>query len=180
MVWWFFLSHLTPNREGDEFSITLPGLTMVLGAEAKLTTQNQITIPATIRMALKLQGGKSRVKFPILPEDGRVVILRAESMAKQSEDPALKPFLNLLLEEVEQLRAASPAGYREKKKTKLLAAILKMAFEVIPQDPAHPIFLRGNTLGTAYRHWHRGKFSRGGADYFSGSAARRRSSSRLG
>jgi len=63
-----------------------------------------------------------------------------------------------LLHEVEQLRAADPAGYREKKKTKLLAAIQKMAFEVIPQNPAHQMFLQGNTLGRSYRHWYRGKF----------------------
>ena len=63
-----------------------------------------------------------------------------------------------LLHEVEQLRAADPAGYREKKKTKLLAAIQKMAFEVIPQNPAHQMFLQGNTLGLPYRHWYRGKF----------------------
>lgn len=63
-----------------------------------------------------------------------------------------------LLHEVERLRAADPVGYREKKKTKLLAAIQKMAFEVIPQNPAHPMFLQGNTLGRLYRHWYRGKF----------------------
>jgi toxin YhaV len=66
-----------------------------------------------------------------------------------------------LLSEVEQLQKADPAGYREKKKTKLLAAVYKMAFEVIPQNPAHPMFLQGNTLGPAYRHWHRGKFFEG-------------------
>jgi len=63
-----------------------------------------------------------------------------------------------LVREVEHLRDADPEGYREKKKTKLLAAILKMGFEVIPQNPAHPMFLQGNTLGIAHRHWHRGKF----------------------
>ena len=63
-----------------------------------------------------------------------------------------------LLNEVEQCRAADPEGYREKKKTKLLAAILKMAFEIIPRNPADRMFLQGNTLGPSYRHWHRGKF----------------------
>ena len=63
-----------------------------------------------------------------------------------------------LVLEVEQLRASDPVGYREKKKTKLLAAIQKMAFEVIPQNPAHQMFLQGNTLGLPYRHWYRGKF----------------------
>ena len=63
-----------------------------------------------------------------------------------------------LLHEVEKLRVADTDGYREKKKTKLLAAIQKMAFEVIPQNPGHPMFLQGNTLGRPYRHWYRGKF----------------------
>jgi toxin YhaV len=66
--------------------------------------------------------------------------------------------LEALTAEVEQLRAKAPAGYREKKKTKLLAAIHKMAFEVIPADPASRIFIQGSTLGKSYRHWHRGKF----------------------
>lgn len=68
---------------------------MVLEAEANLTAQNQITIPAPIRKVLKLQGGQSRVKFQVRPEDGRVVIRLVEA-TKEPEDPALKPFLALL------------------------------------------------------------------------------------
>lgn len=63
-----------------------------------------------------------------------------------------------LVNEVEQFRIADPKGYGNKKKTKLLAAILKMAFEIIPRNPADRMFFQGNTLGLAYRHWHRGKF----------------------
>jgi toxin YhaV len=63
--------------------------------------------------------------------------------------------------EVEQLRKKDPDGYREKKKTKLLAAIRKVAFETIPADPANRGFLQGNTLGAPYRHWHRAKFFEG-------------------
>ena len=66
-----------------------------------------------------------------------------------------------LLGEVEQLRAADPKGFREKKKTKLLAAVIRMAFEMIPRNPADRMFLQGNTLGPSYRHWHRGKFFEG-------------------
>lgn len=73
----------------------LSGMGMLLEAEANLTAQNQITIPAPIRKALKLHGGQSRVKFQVRPEDGRVVILRVEA-TKELEDPALKPFLALL------------------------------------------------------------------------------------
>lgn len=66
-----------------------------------------------------------------------------------------------MLEEVEKLKKSQPKDYREKKKTKLLAAIFKMAFEVIPQNPADRAFWLGNTLGAAHRHWHRGKFFEG-------------------
>jgi antitoxin PrlF len=73
---------------------------MVLEAEAKLTAQNQITIPAAIRKALKLHGGQSRVKFQILPQDGRVVMLRVET-AREREDPTLTPFLTLLQKDMQ-------------------------------------------------------------------------------
>jgi len=66
-----------------------------------------------------------------------------------------------LLEEVEKLRKENPENYREKKKTKLLAAIVEMAFERIPGDPSSPAFRQGNTLGAAHRNWSRGKFFAG-------------------
>ena len=66
-----------------------------------------------------------------------------------------------LVKEVERFKAKDPIGYREKKNTKLLAAITKMGFEIIPANPAAPMFLQGNTLGPAYRHWQRGKFFEG-------------------
>lgn len=75
--------------------------------------------------------------------------------------PVFLEQFDALVHEVEQLRDASPEGFRERKKTKLLAAVLRMGFDVIPQNPAHPMFFQGNTLGAAYRHWHRGKFFEG-------------------
>jgi toxin YhaV len=66
-----------------------------------------------------------------------------------------------LANEVEALKAADPKGYRDKKKTKLLSAIITMGFEIIPSNPADRRFYQGNTLGTSYRHWHRGKFFEG-------------------
>ncbi|NJL18985.1 MAG: type II toxin-antitoxin system YhaV family toxin [Bdellovibrionaceae bacterium] len=66
-----------------------------------------------------------------------------------------------LVVEVEEERSKDPAGYRDKKKTKLLAAILKIAFEVIPRDPADRMFQQGKTLGKEYRHWRRAKFFEG-------------------
>ena len=39
-----------------------------------------------------------------------------------------------------------------------LAAITKLAFEVIPQDPARAEYRQGNTLGDEHKHWFRAKF----------------------
>jgi bifunctional DNA-binding transcriptional regulator/antitoxin component of YhaV-PrlF toxin-antitoxin module len=72
------------------------GMPMILEAEASLTAQNQITIPAPVRKILHLRGGESRVKFQILPEEGRVMVVRVEPADEAQEDPALEPFLDLL------------------------------------------------------------------------------------
>ena len=77
-------------------------MTPILEAEASLTTQNQITIPAPIRKALRLTGGRSRVKFQVLPGDGRVMVARVDAPAPKDEDPALKPFLNLLAVDIKE------------------------------------------------------------------------------
>ena len=63
-----------------------------------------------------------------------------------------------LSDEVESLKASDPKGYPNRKKTKLLAAIITMGFEIIPSNPVDRRFYQGNTLGAAFRHWHRGKF----------------------
>lgn len=39
-----------------------------------------------------------------------------------------------------------------------MAAILKLANEVIPQDPTLPLYRQGNTLGEDHKHWLRAKF----------------------
>jgi len=59
---------------------------------------------------------------------------------------------------VERARRKSPEGFRQKNEAKRLAAILRLAFEVIPQDPTSPVYRQGNTLGDAHRHWRRAKF----------------------
>lgn len=66
--------------------------------------------------------------------------------------------LSTLSEAVERARRADPRGYRGNANVKLLAALAKLMFEVIPADPARPEYRLGNTLGTAYRHWFRAKF----------------------
>jgi toxin YhaV len=62
------------------------------------------------------------------------------------------------VKKVRELKAKHPDTYQEKPPTKRLAAINKLAFDVIPQDPASEKFRQGNTLGPQYRHWRRAKF----------------------
>lgn len=66
--------------------------------------------------------------------------------------------LETLFGQVAELRRKDAVGYRSKNATKRLAAIARLAFEVIPQDPARPEYRQGGTLGDAYKHWFRAKF----------------------
>lgn len=63
-----------------------------------------------------------------------------------------------LLIQVESLRRKYPHDYYQKNATKRLAAIAKLAFDVIPQDPTLPVYRQGATLGDDYKHWFRAKF----------------------
>lgn len=63
-----------------------------------------------------------------------------------------------LIREVEALRQKDSSGYIKKNASKRLAAIAKLAFDVIPQDPAKPEYRQGNTLGEDHKHWFRAKF----------------------
>lgn len=51
-----------------------------------------------------------------------------------------------------------PVGFTKKNASKRLAAIAKLAFEVIPQDPSRAEYRQGNTLGEDHKHWFRAKF----------------------
>jgi toxin YhaV len=64
----------------------------------------------------------------------------------------------LLVAQVERLRAKNPKGYTDKNPTKRLAANVKLAFEIIPQDPTRPEYRQGASLGNEYKHWFRAKF----------------------
>jgi toxin YhaV len=66
--------------------------------------------------------------------------------------------LEELLTKVEILRQKDPQNYQKKNATKRLAAIAKLAFEVIPQDPTRNDYRQGTTLGDDYKHWFRAKF----------------------
>ena len=50
------------------------------------------------------------------------------------------------------------AIYQKKNASKRLAAITKLAFDVIPQDPTRAEYRQGDTLGNDYKHWFRAKF----------------------
>ena len=66
--------------------------------------------------------------------------------------------LEALLAQVDALRQKDPEGYAQKNAAKRLAAIAKLAFEVIPQDPDRPDYRQGAMLGDGYKHWFRAKF----------------------
>lgn len=66
--------------------------------------------------------------------------------------------LEALTGQVEALKRKDSHGYVKKNATKRLAAIQKLAFEVIPQDPTRPEYRQGGTLGIEYKHWFRVKF----------------------
>lgn len=66
--------------------------------------------------------------------------------------------LEALAQQVEAFKQKDPVGYVKKNASKRLAAINKLAFEVIPQDPARPEYRQGNALGNDHKHWFRAKF----------------------
>ena len=66
--------------------------------------------------------------------------------------------LEALTQQVERIKQKYPAGYVKKNASKRLAAITKLAFDVIPQDPMRPEYRQGGTLGDDHKHWFRAKF----------------------
>jgi len=66
--------------------------------------------------------------------------------------------LETLIAAVEKAQTKDPRGYKKKRAAKLLAAVLKVAFEDIPGDPTRDVYRQGETLGDDYKHWFRAKF----------------------
>ena len=66
--------------------------------------------------------------------------------------------LEALARQVEAFRQKDPVGYEKKNASKRLAAIAKLAFDVLPQDPARPEYRQGNALGEDRKHWFRARF----------------------
>ena len=72
-----------------------------------------------------------------------------------------KLFLNQLeelIEQVEGLHKKDPENYTKKNAAKRLAAIVKLAFDIIPQDPTLSDYRQGKTLGKDHKNWFRAKF----------------------
>ena len=74
----------------------------------------------------------------------------------------------LFLDQLEKLTAAvervskkDPHGWRKSANAKLLAALYRLVFETIPEDPARPEYRQGGTLGEDRKHWFRAKFGAG-------------------
>ena len=72
--------------------------------------------------------------------------------------PLFLDTLEALTAQVAALQQKDPNGYINKNATKRLAAINKLAFEVIPQNPARPEYRQGATLGDDRKHWFCAKF----------------------
>ncbi len=66
--------------------------------------------------------------------------------------------ISTLIEKVEELKRRDPINYIGKNATKRLAAIAKLAFDVIPNDPASSEYRQGLTLGDNHKHWFRARF----------------------
>jgi toxin YhaV len=78
-----------------------------------------------------------------------------------------------LVAAVEKAKAKDPKGYKNRNAAKRLAAIVKLAFDVIPQDPARPEYRQGGALGGDRRHWFRAKFFQQYRLFFRFSASQR-------
>lgn len=96
-------------------------------------------MPEIVRRALRL-GRRDRIRHAIRP-DGEVVSTRATR--DEAADPALG--------------RKDPAGFVKKNAAKRLAAIAKLVFEAIPQDPTRAKYRQASTLGDEHRRWFRAR-----------------------
>jgi len=72
--------------------------------------------------------------------------------------PLFHEQLTQLREEVHKLRQKDPVGYIDKNASKRLAAVTRLMYEIIPQDPGRPEYRQGLSLGSEHKHWFRAKF----------------------
>lgn len=62
------------------------------------------------------------------------------------DHPLFLTQLEALAQQVETLKQKDSVGYAKENATKRLAAITKLAFDLIPQDPTRGKYRQGNTL----------------------------------
>ncbi len=62
------------------------------------------------------------------------------------------------MQEVARQKNKDPVNYAQKTACKRLKAIYRLAFDIIPQNPADPKYRQGGTLGGGHKHWFRAKF----------------------
>ena len=72
--------------------------------------------------------------------------------------PCFQGQLANLLADARQAVVRWPANFRSSNAFKMLAAVARLAFDEIPQDPADPRFRQGSALGESHKHWFRAKF----------------------
>ena len=68
-----------------------------------------------------------------------------------------KAALDELERVVTKLAAEDPRGYKSHPKTKLLASVYRAVTRTVPDNPAHPDFRLGKTLGAEHANWRRVK-----------------------
>ncbi len=66
--------------------------------------------------------------------------------------------LDKLITQLSNNKLKDQNTYKTKNSYKILAAIYKLAFDVIPTDPAHKDYRQAETLGQEHKHWFRAKF----------------------
>ncbi len=69
----------------------------------------------------------------------------------------LEPYRRLA-RQVELLKERHPDTYHSKAVTKRLAALERLVYELIPEDPSRSEYRLGDALGRDRRHWFRAKF----------------------
>ena len=72
--------------------------------------------------------------------------------------PLLLAQLEKLAADVERLRAKDPGSFHGSPKAKVLAAVRRLMFDIIPSNPARSEYRQGGTLGAGRKHWFRAKF----------------------
>ena len=61
---------------------------------------------------------------------------------------------------VERAQAQDPEGFASNANVKLLNALARLIFEIIPTNPDSERYRLGNTMGPEFRHWRRAKIGR--------------------